>query len=124
LTPIARSHRPDREGAGARASADDGKGADRPDLAVREGRSRARLAGWAELGCFGLKWLFLFTLNFYFLFFLFSLGNSIQTKPQFIFNYFKQVHQPKTKSRLSMMQTFIFSLGFNIPKKIIHLSHN
>jgi hypothetical protein len=33
------------------------------------------------------------------------------------------VHHPKTKFGLSMMQTFISLLGFNILKKIAHVSH-
>jgi hypothetical protein len=55
----------------------------------------------------GLKTFFPF--SFEFLIFLFSLWNSNQIKPQlkFKFKYFKHVHQPKTKFKLNMMQTFI-----------------
>jgi hypothetical protein len=81
--------------------------------------------GLGRAGPAGLKKVFLFPLNFEFLFFIFSMEwNSIQIKPQFKFKYFKHVHEPKTKFELSMMQTFIFPLSFNILKKIIYLSHN
>jgi hypothetical protein len=77
-----------------------------------------------ELGRAGLLWArmaFPFSSKFLNAFLFIFSRDSNQIKPQFKFKYFKHVHQPKIKVKLSMMQTFISPLGFNIPKKIIRL---
>jgi hypothetical protein len=76
--------------------------------------------GWAELCSHGFPFFFEFLIHFLF---YFLYGIQIKSKHNFIFKYFKHVHQPKTKFELRMMQTFISPVSFNILKKIIHLSH-
>jgi hypothetical protein len=89
------------------------------------GRERKRRRVLGRAGPAGLKTVFPFSFEFLIpFFFLFSLWNSNQIIPEFKFKYFKHVHQSNTKFKLSMMQTFISPLSFNILKKIIYLSHN
>jgi hypothetical protein len=90
----------EREGAGARES----NGADRPvpwsserarergrsglrrqagSACQAQGRAGARTRELGLMGCLGPNWLFLFSWNFYCLFYLFSLGFSIQIQIKF-----------------------------------------
>jgi hypothetical protein len=96
--------------------------AERQGPPVREGAG-ARV-GLGRTGPLWAEMSFRFPFGFLIPFLLFSLWNSIQIKPQFKFKYFKHVHQPKTKFKLVMMQTFVSPLCFNIPKKIIHHPQN
>jgi hypothetical protein len=61
----------------ARVREDD---ADKPGPLGSEGESERGRAGWRRLG---LNWLFYFPGNFYLLFYLFSLGFSIQIQIKF-----------------------------------------
>ena len=60
----------------------EGTPTDRACLSGREG-ARVRARGLGLMGCLGPNWLFLFSWNFYCLFYLFSLGFSIQIQIKF-----------------------------------------
>jgi hypothetical protein len=76
--PTGRSHGAARERGreGARVCADRWG----PPVRHKDAQARVRAQG---LGCFGPNWLFLFSWNFYCLFYLFSLGFSIQIQIKF-----------------------------------------
>jgi hypothetical protein len=79
--PTERSHGAARE----RGREDARLCADRrgPPVRHRDARVRARARGLGLMGCLGPNWLFLFSWNFYCLFYLFSLGFSIQIQIKF-----------------------------------------
>jgi hypothetical protein len=72
--------------------------------------------GWVE-GALGLLWFFFYFLISNPILFYFLFRIQIHPNHKFKFKYFKHVHQPKLKFKLSMMQHFISPLGFNILKK-------
>jgi hypothetical protein len=61
LAPTGLPHREEGEGERGHAGTSRRRQA---GSAYQGGSGRTRMAGWAELGCFGLNWLFLFLLNF------------------------------------------------------------
>jgi hypothetical protein len=80
MAPTAWPHRAARERGSERAQV----GADRRGPPVRHrGRAGAGVRGLGLVGWFGPKWPFPFSWNFYCLFYLFSLGFSIQIQIKF-----------------------------------------